>query len=75
MTRYRNLNGNSGIFAYESGSDRIVIQFNDGGTYLYSYSIPGSAHVERMKVLALNGSGLNSFISTSVRKRYAAKLR
>ncbi len=75
MTRYRNLSGNSGVYAYESGNDNIVVQFNDGATYLYNYSIPGSSDVENMKRLALNGSGLNSYISTNVRKRYASKLR
>lgn len=75
MTNYRNLNGKSGVYAYELGNDNIIVQFSDGATYLYNHSMPGNSDVEYMKRLAVNGSGLNSYISTNVRKRYAAKLR
>lgn len=75
MALYRNLNGDSGVHAYELGNNNIVVQFNDGSAYLYNYSVPGSSAVEHMKQLALNGSGLNSYISKSIKKRYAAKFR
>ena len=75
MERYRNTGGNSGIYLYEIGDDYIIVQFNDGGTYLYNYSSTGSSNVERMKSLALRGQGLNSFISTTVKKNYASKIR
>lgn len=75
MTRYRNLGGNSGISAYESGLDYIKVRFNDGGLYLYTYSSTGSGYIEKMKALAKRGVGLNSFIGRYVRKRYQSKLR
>lgn len=75
MTQYRNVGGNSGVFAYENNPDSITVTFKDGATYLYNYSSAGMYNVETMKVLAINGKGLNSFISTTVRKNYFSKLR
>ena len=75
MQLYKNLGGNSGVSAYAISDDSITVQFNDGGTYLYNYNKPGAQSVERMKQLAISGRGLNSFISTSVKKNYASKLR
>lgn len=75
MERYRNIGGNSGVKSFEIGLDNIIVQFNDGGTYLYNYVKPGAANVEHMKVLARSGHGLNSFISTIIKKNYAKKIR
>lgn len=75
MERYRNTGRNFGIRAYEIGEDFIIVQFVDGGTYLYNNSSTGSSNVEKMKVLAMRGQGLNSFISVTIRKSYASKLR
>lgn len=75
METYQNYGGSSGISGYEIGDDYIVVQFNDGSQYLYNYSVTGQRNVEEMKTLAIEGEGLNSFINTNVRKRYAKKLR
>jgi len=75
MERYKNLNGNSGVVAFEIGVQDIKIKFHDGSIYLYDYSIPGSDAVEKLKELARKGYGLSGYISTFVRERYAAKLR
>lgn len=75
MERYKNLGGDSGVVAYEIGSDFIRVQFSDGEIYLYTYASAGSHHIEHMKQLARNGQGLNSFINTTVRKAYARKER
>lgn len=74
MQKYRNLGGNSGVAAYEIAEDSIMVQFNDGGLYLYNYSKPGMINVNRMKQLALKGSGLNSLISRVIKKNYYLKL-
>lgn len=74
MTRYKNLGGNSNVRSFETTGNSITVQFNDGGTYLYNYSSTGARDIEHMKSLANQGVGLNSFISRSVKKRYAAKL-
>jgi hypothetical protein len=75
MELYKNLGGNSGVEAYEIGNDFIKVLFKDGSVFLYDYAHTGQVAVETMKLLALNGQGLNSFINASVKKSYAVKLR
>ena len=73
MEQYRNIAGNSGVRAYEIGTDYITIEFSDGGVYRYTYASAGEENVERMKGLARAGQGLNTFISTTVSKLYERK--
>ena len=60
MENYQNLDGNSGIKAYEVGRHSITIEFNDGTVYLYTYQSAGRENVEKMQELAKSGKGLNS---------------
>jgi hypothetical protein len=70
------LSGDSGIATYEIGADFIKVGFRDGRPlYLYTYQSAGRNIIEQMKVLAKAGQGLGTFISTTVRNAYAAKLR
>ena len=70
MERYRNSVGDSGVSAYEIGSDYIIVKFSGSSrTYTYSYRKAGRSHVEEMKSLARSGSGFNSYIN-----RYAKYL-
>ena len=71
MERYRNLGGDSGVAAFEIGPDFVRVQFTTGHVYLYTYASAGIQNIERMKLLARSGQGLNSFIDTTVRTRYA----
>jgi len=75
MQPYMNLNGNSGIVTFEIGPDFIVVQFEKGAqrTYKYDYANTGQDHVEKMKRLARQGYGLNSYINLHVAKAYASK--
>ena len=75
MERYRDVDGDSGVIGYETGSDYIRVQFSDNSVYLYTYVSAGAANVEQMKKLAVAGDGLNAFINKNVRKRYARKER
>ena len=61
MTPYGN-SSNSGIVAYEIQREAIVVEFRHGGRYLYDYDTTGREHVEKMKVLALEGRGLATYI-------------
>lgn len=71
MERYRNTGRDSGVVAYEIGADYIRVQFSGTSrTYTYSYRKAGSNHVENMKQLARNGSGLNSYINRHVKNLY-----
>ena len=54
--RYKDLNRDSGVQAYDIGTDSISVQFKDRHTYLYTYRSAGKYHIERMKVLAIGGS-------------------
>lgn len=71
MQPYRDDRGNSGIASYEAGGDFIRVRFHDGGTYVYTADSAGAEALARMKALAAAGSGLNTFINTDVRDRYA----
>ena len=75
MVLYTNLNGNSNICAYEIGHDFIDVKFNGGDVYRYSYVSAGVANIEKMKILARMGSGLNSYIMHYCRKLYETKYR
>jgi hypothetical protein len=75
MPRYANCDGDSGVVSYELGEGSITVVFSDGGTYLYNQQRPGPAVVNHMIALAAAGRGLNSYISTTVKQRYARKMR
>lgn len=71
MEIYLNKNGNSGVAAFEIGSDYIKVKFNSNiKVYKYSYRKAGQRHVDNMKSLAINGSGLNSYIKKNVNNLY-----
>lgn len=71
MVKYRNSGGKSGVDSYEIGKDYITIKFiRTSKTYTYSYRRAGKSNVEEMKILAINGKGLNSFINEYVRNLY-----
>ena len=74
MTPYGNANGSSGVASFEIQREAIVVEFRHGGKYLYDYDTTGREHVEEMKVLALEGRGLATYINKNVRERFAAKL-
>ncbi|MBS0041414.1 hypothetical protein KFE26_03690 [Shewanella sp. M16] len=75
MINYRNLGGDSNVIAYQITEQSITVQFASGRFqfYLYDYANPGAQVVERMKELAQQGRGLNSYISTTVKTRFARK--
>jgi hypothetical protein len=73
MERYKNLSGDSGIYAYEIEDTDITIQFKDGTSYLYTYTSAGEYDIEEMKRLAKAGKGLNGFIMDHVKHKYASK--
>lgn len=75
MTPYLNRHGNSNVTAYETTDDSIHVVFKSGThrNYLYNHLRPGKATVDRMKALAAQGHGLNSYISTTVKSNFAKK--
>ena len=75
MQPYRDIDGDSGVAAFECGPGFIRVQFEDGGLYLYTDASAGRVHIEQMKVLAASGDGLNAYITKYVRRSYARKER
>ncbi len=70
---YLNLDNDSGVIQYKIDDTSIEVIFVDGRFrhYLYTYQSAGSHNVERMKLLAKSGNGLNSFINRYVRNNYS----
>lgn len=72
--RYANVGGHSGVAGYAMVDSGIAVQFVDGAVYLYDRDCPGPLHVARMKALARAGSGLATYISRRIGRRYSARL-
>lgn len=73
MQVYRDIDGDSGVAAYEIGPDFIRVVFTTGAIYLYTYASAGRQNIESMKQLAASGDGLNAYINRWVRKAYARR--
>lgn len=71
MERYANRSGDSGVSAFEIGTNYISVMFTTGRVYNYTYASAGSNHIEQMKILARLGSGLNSYINKYVKYKYS----
>lgn len=74
MEKYKNIHGKSGVLSYEILDYSIVIEFEEGGIYLYDYENTGEDNIEIMKELAKAGMGLATFINKNVRGNYAKKI-
>jgi hypothetical protein len=70
MQPYRNLDGHSGVVAYELGDGWIDVRFVNGETYRYSRASAGIEHVRNMQTLACAGEGLATYISKFVHDAY-----
>lgn len=66
MERYTNKNGDFGDSSYETSSNFIQVGFTSGSVYDYTYSSADPNNIEKIKALATNRSGLNSFIKRNV---------
>ena len=72
MTKYKNLSGESGILAYEIGSDFIRFNLRIRKS-TYTEDSAGIEHIAKMKELAEKGRGLNTYVNQHVRKNYETK--
>ena len=64
MRPYKSLSGKeSGVIAYESGEDFIIVEFRTKEKYYYSYKSAGESTIEKMKAIAKVGKGFSTFIS------------
>lgn len=63
LKHYKSKSGKeSGVTAYETGADFIIVAFNNH-LYKYSYASAGKTTVEKMKSLAVASAGLSTFIA------------
>ena len=70
MLNYGNVDGRSGVTAYEPIPDGIRVEFNGGAVYRYTNESAGVTNIDEMCRLAAAGTGLNSFINRVVRMLY-----
>jgi hypothetical protein len=63
FTRYPNRSGRSGVVAYKLVRGGLQIQFVSGPPYEYTAAISGAEHVEAMRRLAEQGSGLATYVN------------
>jgi hypothetical protein len=75
--RYKNLSGQSNVYAYELLDNQIIVQFGDRSVYTYCSDKVGSNNIAEMKKLATSGKGLNGFINRTplVKKGYSKRER
>jgi len=71
MRKYKDIDRDSNIEAYDIGADYIIIRFNNGKRdYTYTNTTAGRTNVETAKRLAENGEGLNSHINRNMKNLY-----
>lgn len=75
MTKYKNLSGKSTVAMYNIAKDAVTIRFVKHSVYIYSNQSAGPENVSKMKNLAVAGKGLGTFIDTTVKTKFARKVR
>lgn len=71
MQKYADINNDSGVIGYEISATSITVWFDGAARpYTYSYAVAGQHHVEKMKILAQSGDGLNAYINYNVKFKY-----
>ena len=73
--RYKNLSGASKVARYEFAKDGVTIRFTDDTVYRYTNQSADPANIGKMKVLALAGKGLGTFIEAHLKDRFLRKVR
>lgn len=73
MRRYRNLSGDSGVVAYRTGPDFLLVQFVGGEVYEYLAAEAGTGHIVTMQALAAAGRGLSKYIARHQRELHGRK--
>jgi hypothetical protein len=72
MPKYIDIDGDSNVESYETTPTSMTVWFNKTSRpYTYSYEGgAGMEHVEKMKLLATHGDGLNAYINKHVKFKY-----
>lgn len=75
MKKYKNVSGKSTVTMFELAKDVVTIRFTSQEVYRYSNQSAGSENISKMKLLALAGKGLGTFIENNVKEKFARKVR
>jgi len=75
MQQYEGVKRDTGVIAYRIGDDHIAVQFRDGSLYLYTYLSAGKNAVDEMKMLAVKGVGLTTYINQHVKDKYETMVK
>jgi hypothetical protein len=75
MQRYKNLEGHSGVVAWQEALGALAVKFVNGDIYIYTDESTGRVTLAQMAALARAGRGLSTFIARYVRERYAEKIK
>lgn len=75
MTKYKNLSGKSTVAMFDIAKDGVTVRFANHSVYIYSNQSAGPENVSKMKTLAVAGKGLGTFIDSTVKARFARKIR
>jgi hypothetical protein len=75
MLRYKNLGGASKVTKFHIAKDAMTVRYADNTVYLYTNQSADPANISKMKVLALAGKGLGTFIDANVKDRFSRKVR
>jgi hypothetical protein len=71
MQAYSDINGDSSVLSYLIGEDYIILKFMGiQRMFVYSYKKAGRERVEKMKVMAQLGEGLDRYVKESVKDLY-----
>ena len=74
MHRYGDGDHDSGVIAYLFVKNGIILKFKSKEeSYLYNYKKPGAEHLANMKKLAIDGSGLSTYVNQHVKENYFKK--
>lgn len=65
MRPYRDQNQGGAILGFQHGPRHITVAFANGDSYRYTHGSAGMEHVELMKRLANQGSGLTGYIQAN----------
>ena len=75
MKKHKNVSGKSTITMFELAKDVVTVRFTSQEVYRYSNQSAGSENIGKMKILALAGKGLGTFIENNVKEKFARKVR
>lgn len=75
FVRYKNLSGDSKVAWFEIAKDGITVRFTDNTVYRYTNQSADPNNISKMKMLAVAGKGLGTFINANVKNRFLRKIR